>query len=91
MALTCNKESASNAGARDSGLIPGLERSPREGNGNPFQYSYLENPMDRGAWQATVHEVAKSQTRLSDYHFHMHVEIYGKYIIWNLVLMALAM
>ena len=47
---------------RDLGLIPGLGRSPGEGNGNPFQYSCLENPMDRGAWQATVHEVAKSQT-----------------------------
>ena len=89
MALTCNKESASNAGARDSGLVHGLERSPREGN--PLQYSYLEKSMDRGACQATVHEVAKSQTGLSDYHFHFHVEIYGKYTIWSLVLMALAM
>ena len=48
------------------GLIPGLGRSPGEGNGNPLQYSCLENPMDGGARQATVHEVAKSQTRLSD-------------------------
>ena len=40
--------------ARDSGSIPGSERSPGEGNGNPHQYSYLENPMDRGAWQAIV-------------------------------------
>ena len=47
------KESACKVG--DPGLIPGLERSPREGNGNPIQYSYLENPMDRGAWWATVH------------------------------------
>ena len=44
------------------GLIPGLGRSPGEGNGNPLQYSSLENPMDRGAWQATVHGVSKSQT-----------------------------
>ena len=58
------KESARNAG--DPGLIPGLERSPGEGNGNPLQYSCLENPMDKGAWQATVHGVTKSQTRLSD-------------------------
>ena len=58
------KESARNAG--DLGLIPGLERSPGEGNGNPLQYSCLENPMDRGAWQATVHGVTKSQTWLSD-------------------------
>ena len=48
------------------GLIPGLGRSPGEGNGNPLQYSSLENPMDRGAWRATVHGVAKIQTRLSD-------------------------
>ena len=46
--------------AKDAGLIPGPGRSPGEGNGNPLQYSYLENPMDRGAWQATVHSVAKS-------------------------------
>ena len=57
------KESAYNAG--DLGSIPGLGRSPREGNGNPLQYSRLENSMDRGAWQATAHRVAKSQTRLS--------------------------
>ena len=43
-------------------LIPGLGRSPGEGNGYPLQYSFLENPMDRGAWQATVHGVAKSRT-----------------------------
>ena len=51
---------------RDVGLILGLGRYPGEGNGNPVQYSCLENSMDRGAWQATVHGVAKSQTRLSD-------------------------
>ena len=51
------KESACQAG--DAGLIPGLGRSPGEGNGNPLQYSCLENPMDRGAWLAAVHEVAK--------------------------------
>ena len=61
------KESACNAG--DKGSIPGLGRSPGEGHGNPLQYSCLENPMDRGAWQATVHGVTWSQTRLSDYHF----------------------
>ena len=54
-----------NAGdVRDAGLIPGLGRSPGEGNGNPLQYSCLENPMDRGAWQATAHRVTKSGTRL---------------------------
>ena len=62
-----SKESAYNAG--DSGLIPGFGRSPREGNGNPLQYSCLENPMDRRAWQATVHGVAKSGTRLRNTHF----------------------
>ena len=46
---------------RDAGLIPGLGRYPGEGNGNPLQYSYLENSMDRRAWQATVHRVAKSR------------------------------
>ena len=56
------KESACNA---DLGLIPGLGRTPEEGHGNPLQYSCLENPMDRGAWWAIVHEVAKSRTRLS--------------------------
>ena len=46
----------------EAGLIPGLGRSPEEGNGNRLQYSYLENPMDRGAWLATVCEVIKRQT-----------------------------
>ena len=46
---------------RDSNSIPGLGKSPGGGHGNPLQYSCLENPMDRGAWQATVHGVAKSQ------------------------------
>ena len=54
---------------RDPGSIPGLGRSPGEGNGNPLQYSCLENPMDEGTWQTTVHGVAKSQTRLSDFTF----------------------
>ena len=59
-----NKESVCNA--EDLGSILGLERSPREGNGNPLQYSCLGNPMDRGAWQAAIHEVAKSWTLSSD-------------------------
>ena len=54
------------ANARDSVSTPGLERSPGEGNGNPLQYSCLENPMDREAWRATVHGVTESQTELSD-------------------------
>ena len=57
------KESACNA--RDLGSVPGLGRSPGEGNGNPLQYSCLENSMDRTAWWAIVHGVTKSQTRLS--------------------------
>ena len=55
--------------AEDLGSIPGSGRSPGEGNGNPLQYSCLENPMDGGVWQATVHGVIKSQTRLSDFTF----------------------
>ena len=51
--------------ARDMGLIPGLGRSLGREQSNPLQYSCLENPMDRGAWQATVHGVAKSWTQLS--------------------------
>ena len=50
--------------AGDTGSVPGLGRTPGRGNGNPLQYSCLENPMDRGAWPATVHGVAKSQTQL---------------------------
>ena len=59
------KASAYNAG--DPGSIPASGRSPGEGNGNPLQYSCLENPMDGGAWWATVHGVAESWTRLSDF------------------------
>ena len=58
------KESACNAG--DLSSIPGSRRNPGEGNGYPLQYSGLENSMDRGAWQATVHGVAKSQIELSN-------------------------
>ena len=61
------KNPPANAGdARDVGSIPGSGRSPGVGNGTPLQYSCLRNPMDRGAWWATVHEVTKSQTRLRD-------------------------
>ena len=61
------KESACNEG--HLGSIPGLGTSPGEGNGNPLQYSCLENPTDGGTWWATVHGVAKSWTQLSDFHF----------------------
>ena len=63
------KASVCNAG--DLGWIPGSGRSPGEGNGNPLQHSCLENPMDGGAWQATVHGVAKSWTQLSDFTFFL--------------------
>ena len=56
------KESACNVG--DTGLIPRSGRSPEEGNAYPLQYSCLENPMDRGAWQATVHRITKNRRRL---------------------------
>ena len=55
---------ANGGGVTDSGLIPGSGRHPGEGNGNPLQYSRLGNPMDRGAWQATVHGVAKQSNTI---------------------------
>ena len=58
------KESACNAG--DPGSYSGSGKSPGEGNGYPLQYCCLENSVDRGAWPATIHEVSKSQARLSD-------------------------
>ena len=63
-----DKESTCNAG--DPGLIPGLGRFPGEGNGYPLHYSYLENSMDKRAWQAIGHGVAKSQTGLRTKHTH---------------------
>ena len=63
------KASACNVG--DPDLIPGLGRSPGEGNGNPLQYSCLENSMDWGAWWATVHGITEGQTRLSDFTGHL--------------------
>ena len=62
---SADKESACNVG--DPGLVPGLGRSTEKGTGNPLQYSWLENPMDRGAWQTTVHGVTKSRTWLNDF------------------------
>ena len=70
---SAGKESACNAG--DLGLIPGLGRSHGEGNGYPLQYSGLENSMDKGAWQATVHGVAKSQTQLSNFHAYTDLSL----------------
>ena len=57
------KDPPANVGdTRDAGSIPGLGKSPGGGHGNPLQYSYLESPMDRGAWQAIVHRVVESDT-----------------------------
>ena len=66
--LSDSKESSCNA--RDPGSIPGSKRSPGEGNDYQLLHSCLETPMDRGAWWTTNHGVTKSQTRLSDSHFH---------------------
>ena len=77
------KESACNA--EDQGLIPGLGRSPGEGNGNPLQYSCLGNPMDGGVWWPTVHRVTKCQTQLSDFTlgFYTNSESFTSYFpIW---------
>ena len=64
VALVVKNPPAKSGDRRDAGLIPGSGRFPGGGHGNPLWYSCLENPMDRGAWQATVHGVTKSQTRL---------------------------
>ena len=72
---TVKDSAATSAGdTADLSLIPGWGRSPGEGNGNPLQYSCLKNPLDKGAWWATVHGVTKSQTRLS-MHTQMRVWI----------------
>ena len=65
------------ANAGDTGLTPGSGRSPGGGNGNPLQYTCLENPTDRGAWQATVHGVTKSRTRLK------WLSTQTKYLVWK--------
>ena len=87
---TMLKNPPANGGdARDEGSIPGWGRSPEVGNGNPLQYSCLENPMDRGAWQAIVHGVGKSRTGLSvcaractcahkHTHTHTHIHVLPK-------------
>ena len=62
MALGVKNLPANVGDGTEAGLIPGLGRSPGVGNGNPLQYSCLENPMDKGAWQATLYGVAKNQT-----------------------------
>ena len=64
MVLVVKNPPANAGGGRDAGSIPGSGRSPGGGNGNPLQYSCLENPIDGGAWWATVHRVAKTWTQL---------------------------
>ena len=66
---------ANTGDTRDTGSTPGLGRAPGEGNGNPLQYSCLENPMDKGAWWATAHGVAKSQDITVRARTHTHTEI----------------
>ena len=63
----------------DLGLIPGSGRSPGDGNGDPLQYSHLENPMDRGAWWATVHRVAQNLTQLKRLSAHTRVSITNRW------------
>ena len=76
---SAGKESAYNTGdSGDAGLILGSGRSPGVGNGNPLQYSCLENSMDRGAWWATVHRVIKSRTQLAE---HTHMVFHGVCIL----------
>ena len=88
------KESACSAGdAGDLGLIPGSGRPPGGGNGNPLQYSCLENPMDRGSWGATVHGAKKSQTRLRDWAHHsmwLSLKFFtGLFVFWHTFMLFL--
>ena len=83
VALVVMNPSANAGDIRDAGLIPRSGRSPGGGDGNPLQYSCLEKPMDRGAWRATGHRVAKSWTRLKRLSMHaikmddIHLLFYG--------------
>ena len=72
VALVVKNPPADAGDRRDEGSIPGSGRSPGGGRGNPFQYSCLENPMDKGAWWARVHKVTNSWTRLKRQHTHIH-------------------
>ena len=71
-ALVVKNPPVNAADTRDEGSVPGSGRSPGGRHGNPLQYSYLENPMDREDWQATVHRVAKSWTQLKRLSRHTH-------------------
>ena len=74
VALVLKNTPANAEELRDAGSIPGSERSPGVGNGNPLQYSCLQNPMDRGAWQDTVHGVAQSRIPLKPLSTHTQDE-----------------
>ena len=79
--VAVKKQPANAEDARDTSSVPGLGRSPGEGNDNPLQYSCLENTMDRGlVWQAIVHGIAKSRTRLSNLS-HLHTGTVEKKIL----------
>ena len=81
------KNPLANAGdMRDTGLIPGSEKSPGGGNGNPLRYSHLENPMDRGAWRATIHRVTESDMTEATEHARLltvlcRLSIYFSYLL----------
>ena len=84
------KNSSANAGdVKDTHWVSGSGKSPGGGHGNPFQYSYLDNPVDRGAWWATVHGVAKSQMRLKQLSMHACIVIY-LYFFLSLVFIPLS-
>ena len=76
-----SKESARSVG--DLGSIPRSGRSPGERYDNPLQYSYLENPKDKGAWWATIYRVTKSQTWLNNWHFHFWTHRFKGVILWH--------
>ena len=85
MVLVVKNPTANAGDIGDLGPIPGLGRSPGEDNGNPLQYSCLENPMDRRAWWATVHWVTKSRTHLKRFTTTQHIYIYIHiYLTWSL-------
>ena len=88
MALVLKNPLANAGDIRDMGSIPGLGRSPGgDGHGNPLQYSYLENPIGRGAWRATVHEVANSLKRLSTHagsESTMHSPTHSSVLAWRI-------
>ena len=77
-----NNPPANAGNTRDAALIPGLERSPGEGNGNPLQYSCLENPMDRGAWWATVHGGHKESDPAVHTHTHTQTIFWPVFPSW---------